>query len=458
MTDMNRRVLLIDDTASIHEDFKKVLTQESPAAAKGLADAKAAFFGGDDDDSSSSDDSKAEGPTFELSSAMQGQEGLQLVQQAVDEGRPFAMAFVDIRMPPGWDGLRTIDEIWKVDPTIQIVICTAYSDYSWEETIGKLGSSHHLLILKKPFDSVEIIQLAAALTEKWNGTRREETLIDDLRTAEQQARSYASSLETVNRALLTSKAATDRTTELKSHFLVQLSSQIHGNLGSILELVTGMRGSQDGPEGAAQLDGILDASTHLIRIFDEVLDLTRIEAGLLELAPTDCSIPETVRRLRRQFEERAKAQGTTLDFKVVGSFPETLRLDPERFAQILEQLVENSLEHAASSTLEIVFETRPTQDWRTVTLLCRVTDNGRGVDPRVHGKLFEPFVAKQTSEKSEELRNPGLGLALAKQLAHLMEGDLALDTQANSGTTFTLQLNTELIEGVRMLGADFQAS
>ncbi|MFT5049687.1 MAG: two-component system sensor histidine kinase/response regulator [Chlamydiales bacterium] len=452
MKDMNRRVLLIDDTASIHDDFNKVLTQESPGAAKGLADAKAAFFGGEEEAHN------PQGPTFELTSAMQGKEGLAVVKKALDEGRPFAMAFVDIRMPPGWDGLRTIEEIWKVDPAIQMVICTAYSDYSWEETIEKLGSAHHLLILKKPFDSVEIIQLAAALTEKWNGTRHEQTLIEDLRTAEQRARSYASSLETVNRALLTSKAATDRTTELKSEFLVQLSSQIHGSLGSILERVAGMRGSQDSPEGTAQLDGILDASTHLIRIFDEVLDLTRIEAGQLKLAPADCSVLETIHRLREKFGARAQAQDTELTFQIVGNIPEAFRLDPDRFVQILEQLVENALEHSNSTKLDIVFETEPTQDWRVVTLICRVTDDGDGVDPRVHGKLFEPFVAKHTSHAPEELRNPGLGLALARQLVHMMDGELGLESQEGSGATFTLRIETELLEGVPLLGTDFQAS
>jgi YesN/AraC family two-component response regulator len=72
-----------------------------------------------------------------------------------------------MRMPPGWDGLKTIEHIWKVDPNVQIVICTAYSDYSWGEITERLGKSENLLILKKPFDSAEVAQLASALTEKW---------------------------------------------------------------------------------------------------------------------------------------------------------------------------------------------------------------------------------------------------------------------------------------------------
>src|SRR5262249_8668451 len=103
----------------------------------------------------------------EIDSAYQGQEGLALIEEAVKKGKPYAMAFVDVRMPPGWDGVETTSRIWQVCPDLQIVICTAYSDYSWDEMAAKLKGSDRLLILKKPFDMVEVLQLANALTEKW---------------------------------------------------------------------------------------------------------------------------------------------------------------------------------------------------------------------------------------------------------------------------------------------------
>ena len=104
---------------------------------------------------------------IEVDSAMQGQRGLAMVKQAMDAGRPYSLAFVDIRMPPGWDGLKTIEEIWKVAPDLQVVICSAYSDSSFQEICDKLGRSDSLLILKKPFDAVEVYQIAVAMTEKW---------------------------------------------------------------------------------------------------------------------------------------------------------------------------------------------------------------------------------------------------------------------------------------------------
>ena len=72
-------------------------------------------------------------PMFEIDSAYQGQEGLDLIEKSLLENRPYALAFVDVRMPPGWDGVETTCKIWEKYPDLQVVICTAYSDYSWEE-------------------------------------------------------------------------------------------------------------------------------------------------------------------------------------------------------------------------------------------------------------------------------------------------------------------------------------
>ena len=157
-TDKNRRVLVIDDNRSIHDDFRKILSPaESTRPATG--DAETALFG----DSVNT----VRPPQFEVDSAYQGQEGLMLVKKALEEGRPYAMAFVDVRMPPGWDGIETTQRIWEIDREVQIVICTAYSDYSWGEVFEKISSYDGMLILKKPFDAVEAFQMAHALTQKW---------------------------------------------------------------------------------------------------------------------------------------------------------------------------------------------------------------------------------------------------------------------------------------------------
>src|SRR6185503_2181487 len=125
----NRRILIIDDNPAIHEDFQKILCPQT--SSESLEEDEALIFG-----------KCANTPrrsSFQLESAFQGQEGLDKVNAAHKEGRPYALAFVDGRMPPGWDGVETIDKIWQSCPDLQIVICTAYADYSWEEIVKRLG-------------------------------------------------------------------------------------------------------------------------------------------------------------------------------------------------------------------------------------------------------------------------------------------------------------------------------
>jgi two-component system cell cycle sensor histidine kinase/response regulator CckA len=154
----NHRILVVDDNPAIHEDFRKILGTD--AAADEFAGAQADVFG--------DLPSAATRLKFELSFAAQGERALELVQAAAAAGRRYAMVFMDVRMPPGWDGLETTQKLWEVDADLQVVICTAYSDKSWEEMMESLGHPERVLILKKPFDTVEVLQLAHALTEKWS--------------------------------------------------------------------------------------------------------------------------------------------------------------------------------------------------------------------------------------------------------------------------------------------------
>jgi two-component system, cell cycle sensor histidine kinase and response regulator CckA len=154
----NHRILIIDDNPAIHADFRKILCPANTDTAK-LKGLEEALF-----DEKQTD---AKILNFELDSAFQGEEGLEKVKQSLAENRPYALAFVDVRMPPGWDGAETIARIWEVFPQLQIVVCSAYSDYSWEELRRKVGQPDNLLVLKKPFDNIEVQQLAHALTKKW---------------------------------------------------------------------------------------------------------------------------------------------------------------------------------------------------------------------------------------------------------------------------------------------------
>jgi two-component system cell cycle sensor histidine kinase/response regulator CckA len=187
----NQRLLVIDDNPDIHEDFRKILSGGELATGEfsDLGDTEAVLF----DHIVGAAAGPAPIEPFEVDSAFQGHLGLEMVERALAEGRPYAMAFVDVRMPPGWDGVETISQIWQKYPQLQVVICTAHSDYSWSEIVKTLGASDNLVILKKPFDNIEVLQLAHAMTKKWQLTQQANARMEDLdrmvcdRTAELEA-------------------------------------------------------------------------------------------------------------------------------------------------------------------------------------------------------------------------------------------------------------------------------
>ena len=178
------RILIIDDMPAIHEDFAKILAPATPPPS--LGDMAVAVFG--------PVESGPALPSFEVVSALQGADGLTRLIEAQASGRPFALAFVDMRMPPGWDGLETIRHLWEADPKLQVCLCTAYSEHSWMAITAQLGVSDRLVVLKKPFDNIEVLQLAHAFCAKWAVARQLETKLDELeRTAQTNAAALATS-------------------------------------------------------------------------------------------------------------------------------------------------------------------------------------------------------------------------------------------------------------------------
>jgi EAL domain-containing protein (putative c-di-GMP-specific phosphodiesterase class I)/CheY-like chemotaxis protein len=189
---LSGRILVIDDTPAIHQDFKKIFGSGLKSTAA-LSESEAAFFG-----------TVRRGPTlpvFQVDCALQGQEGVELVRRARAQKRPYAVAFVDMRMPPGWDGIETITRLWGEDPDLQVVICTAHSDYSWAQTREKLGHADRFIVLKKPFDSIEVLQLAESLTEKWRLAHQERCRLQELEHRIQERNRDLQAMQTINAQL-----------------------------------------------------------------------------------------------------------------------------------------------------------------------------------------------------------------------------------------------------------------
>ena len=221
----NRRVIVIDDNPAIHKDFRKILIPDGGSS--GMSEAAEAFFG----------EAMEVIPNLDvdLAHATQGEEGLALCKEAISAGTPFAVAFVDMRMPPGWDGLKTISELWKVDPNLQVVICSAYSDHTWAQIREAVGSTDRLLILKKPFDNAEVLQLTTALIEKRYLTELAETRAEELEAIVDERTSH----------LREAKRETDLLISAIDSMLIGLNQQGKVNLWNTQsELLFGLKSSE----------------------------------------------------------------------------------------------------------------------------------------------------------------------------------------------------------------------
>jgi len=203
------RILAIDDNPSIHEDYKKVLCGHQNHDE--LAEAEALLFG-----DASESAIAVNKYNYVIDSAFQGEEGVELIRKALAEGQPYATALIDVRMPPGWDGIETAQRIWDIAPELPIVLCTAYCDYSWEEIAKRLNRPDQLLILKKPFEPFELQQITASQVTRWhlNGLAARSQLLSDA-IIERRTKQIESTQDLVFRSL--ARLAESRDPETGEH-------------------------------------------------------------------------------------------------------------------------------------------------------------------------------------------------------------------------------------------------
>lgn len=429
----NRRILLVDDNEDIHRDFLKILTAKSTASGA-MSDAEDALFG----DEQSADDVQPSGEqvTFEVQSAMQGQAALEMVEQAVAAGEPFALAFVDMRMPPGWDGIETIQRLWEADSDLQVVICTAFADYTWAEMVASLGCSDRLLILKKPFDAIEVSQLALALTEKWNTTRRMRAEMDAVEHASKEVRAYAASLETVNTALMQAKVLAQAAASERSEFLASVTGGILDPMTELVDRAEAIRSLEEGDDSWAMLlDEVCADGGRLAGSLQDALDLAEMEAGTLVLNPGPCSPGDLAEAVCARYAERALAKGLTLTLERAPTTPDTLESDGPRLERVLDHLIGNAVAYTTAGSVTVSVRGESGARGRAS---FSIVDTGAGLSTEAQANLFKSFC--HSSQDAEVRRGTGLGLSLSKRLARALGGEL--DCQSSpAGTRVTFSIS-----------------
>lgn len=215
------RVLVVDDNEEIHNDFRRIFSDEADSS---YLDALLTGF----------TPQINKQPSFDITYAYQGTEAVEHVLRAVQDGVPFSLAFVDVRMPPGLNGIETLSRIWEHDPSLQAVICSAYSDTPWEELTRRFGQTSRLLILKKPFDPIEVRQAASALTQKWIQERENAQIQSDLRRSEEKSRRILQTMP--DTILLVTRDGTWRSENMRADTAIhpQTGTASKGAIGEVL--------------------------------------------------------------------------------------------------------------------------------------------------------------------------------------------------------------------------------
>ena len=426
---VNRRVLVIDDNEDIHTDFRKILVS-SAASSKGVA--RSAFLG-------KSEEKEPSIPDFELSSATQGEQGINMAMQARRNRKPFAMAFIDVRMPPGLDGVETIERLWQIQPDLQVVICTAFADYSFEEIIERLGANDNLLILKKPFEPVEVRQMASALTNKWNMRRQEHHRLLQLGEAEREAREFALAQAATNRALEEANKAGRAANRAKSDFLANMIHEIRTPMNAILGYLDLLFETiEPNEEQTSFMQTVNKSGKHLLMIVDDVLDISRIEAGKLFIVNEQVSPVELCKEVISISGHDAEDKGLELQLQLSDGLPEHIQTDPNRLRQILLNLIGNALKFTTTGSVQLQLSCQPTKEQKT-GLRFRVLDTGPGISQENQEGLFEPFTQVDSS-MTRHVGGTGLGLAISQRLANALSGEVTIESELGKGSAFDLTL------------------
>ncbi len=402
----NRRILLVDDTAAIHGDFRKILS--SRPATPELDAAEAALFGRP---------LQPAGEDFELDSACDGRTGAAQVEAALQAGRPYAIAFVDMRMPD-WDGVQTIEQIWRIDPRVQVVICTAYTDHPWDQVMTRLDVRDRLLVLKKPFDVIEVGQLARSLTAKWDATRQAASQIDSLtqaldglRASEAALRQSHAELEAFSQSMSHDLRAP--LTAMRS-FSQLLARELDASVaGKALHYLTRIEAN------AVVGERLIEELLFLNQVARARLRLERVELGALS---------------RELLDELRRADPTR---QVAIEIHEGLWAQADRdLAQVaLRHLLDNAWKFSASQPQsKIEFGRQDSEPGETVFY---IRDNGSGFDMNYADTLFHTF---QRLHSDSSLGGTGAGLVTVHRIIGRHGGRIWADSRPGRGATFYFTL------------------
>ena len=425
-----KRLLIVDDNKSIHEDIKKILAINLVNLE--IDKFEELLFDEKKETNTSSID-------FVIDDAYQGEEALQKVEDAVKESFPYSLIFMDVRMPPGIDGIETIHRIWDKHPNIEMVICTAYSDYSWDEIMQKFGFTDQLLFIKKPFDAISLKQITYSLTTKWEIGQKNKEYMAYLESEVEKRTAELKKLLEYMRILKEKAEESDR---LKSSFLSNMSHEIRSPMTAILGFSSLLEETDLSNEKKSQfISYINNSGLNLLQIINDIIDISKIEAQQLKLYMSACQLNLILLELKDVFEQQIalSKKNIQLIFKNV-VFENKLKIytDPLRLKQVFFNLVGNAIKFTSKGSIELGYTIE------NELIIFYVKDTGIGISNDKKEIIFERF-GQADDLFFKNAKGTGLGLAISKNLIEVMGGHIWLESELNVGTTFYFSLPYQLI-------------
>lgn len=431
------RILLVDDNKSIHEDIEAVLSNHQTDVDNELQELEGTLFG----ESISGNTAVLEKIEYQIDHAYQGEEAIRMVQEAADNNRPYSLIFMDVRMPPGMDGIEAIQKIWENYPYIEMVICTAYSDYSWDEIVQNLGSSDKLLFMKKPFDATALKQTALTLTTKWNLQQQAIKYTDKL---EKEVEERTSELNKLVDDFKKMKEKAEKASSAKSAFLANMSHEIRTPMNGVMGMNDLLLETNLTDEQRELSTMVKKSAKSLLRVINDILDLSKIEAGKMRLESLTFDIRETIHEVLQILSFSSNDKGLTINKTIDHSIPDYVMGDPVRIRQVLMNFGGNAIKFTEKGSVSFDVKLIESHD-DSCTLKFSVTDTGPGVSKEKQKDIFDTFTQGDAST-TRKYGGTGLGLSICKQLVDLMEGEVGMDSKPGKGSTFWFTTTFKKVE------------